>query len=64
MKIIYASIKRIAYLKPGMGFSEGIRFFDDDHGFWDMLKCMREDKIDVYCECVREKGIDSVNEMV
>ena len=64
VKIIYASIKMIAYLKPRMGFSEGITFFNDDHGFWDMLKCVREGKIDVYYERVREKGIDNVNEMV
>ena len=27
IKYIYAGIKRIAYLKPGMGFSQGITFF-------------------------------------
>ena len=51
----YASIRRIAYLKPGMGFSEGNTFFNDDHGSWGMLKWVREGKIDVYCECVIEK---------
>ena len=29
-----------------------------------MLKWVREGKIDVYCECLKEKGNDNVNDMV
>ena len=32
VKIIYAGIRRITYLKSRLGFSEGITFFNDDHG--------------------------------
>ena len=64
VKSIYARIRRIAYLKPGLSFNEGSTFFNDDHGCWDILKRVRESEIDVYCECLKEKGNDNVNEMV
>ena len=56
MKIIYAGIKRISYLKPRTGFNEGITFFFGDDGYWEMLSWVREDQIDVYCECIIEKA--------
>ena len=47
-----------------IGFNEGITFFNDDHGCWDMLKWAREGKIDVYCECVIKKCNDNMNKVV
>ena len=56
VKIIYVGIRRIAYLKLGMGFSEGITFLNDDNRCKEMLKWVREGKIEVYCECIIEKS--------
>ena len=64
VKSIYAGIRKIAYLKSGLGFSEGSTFFNDDHGCWDILKWVRESEIVVYCERLKDKGNDNVNEMV
>ena len=64
VRIIYVGIRKIAYLKLGMSFNENITFFNDDHVCWDMLKWVREGKIEVYCECVVEKGNENINEVV
>ena len=64
VKFIYVEIRRIAYLKSRMGFNEGIIFFNDDNGCWEMLKWVREGRIEVYCECIKDKSNDNINEVV
>ena len=64
VKYIYAGIRRIAYLNPGMGFSQGITFFNEDNGCWEVLKWVREGRIEVYCECIKDKGNANINEVV
>lgn len=63
VKVIYAGIKRIAYLKPEMSFSEGITFFGDGYGCWNMLSWVTEGEINVYCECIEEKANGDMNEV-
>ena len=60
VKYIYAGIRRIAYLKPRTGFSQGITFFNEDNGYWEMLKWVREDRI----ECIKDKRNANINEVV
>ena len=64
VKYIYTGIRRITYLKSGMGFNVGITFFNEDNGCWEMLKWVREGRIEVYVECIKNKGNDNINEVV
>lgn len=53
--------KYFFYMKPGMGFTEGLTFSDNDQGCWELLPTVRTGQIDVHCECMVEKGIDKMN---
>ena len=61
LRVIDASIKSIAYLKPRMGFSRGLTFFTNDNGCWEMLSWARDVRIDVYYECIVENANDKMN---
>ena len=51
-------------MNPRMGFSQGITFFNEDNGCWEVLKWVREGRIEVYCECIKDKGNANINEVV
>ena len=57
VKDIYAGIRRIAYLKPRMSFSQAITFFNEGNGCWEMIKWVREGIIEVYCECLKDNEV-------
>ena len=45
-----------------MGFNQGLTFFTNNNGSWEMLSWVREEGImDVYCECIIEEADDNVN---
>ena len=58
---LYPGTNKIAYVKPGMSFSEGLSFFTNDNGCLDMLYWVRNGQICVYCDCIVDNADDNLN---